>query len=189
MLAAGYFLQFGLCPRFFDIEWDEDVQLHDGRVIVVHVKRTFERLGKFDRWRGVQRDTEISFDTGGSIGRFTKKFQRYEVSLLEQKNDQWFIGLVQTTGTPPIIWVDFKNPFLVFKLDGQLQKESIANFPDEFTRYNVMPTTPDSQGIAKFNGQHLTNATKMKHWSQYPRGAGDDGIIRRRSTSFQGEKK
>ena len=189
VLAAVYVAKFGIYPRYFDIEWDEEVQLHDGRMIVVHVKRTFERLSRFDRYGGVHRDTEISFDAGGAIGKFTKKFQRYDVSLLERLQDQWFIGLVQTTGTPPIKWVDFDTPFLVLQPDGQLRKETLQNFPQEFTRYNVMPNTPDAAGIGKFHGKHLTHTEKVRHWNQYPRGAGDDGQIRRRKTTIQGETK
>lgn len=189
VLAAVYVAKFGLYPRYFDIEWDEEVQLHDGRVIVVHVKRTFERLNTLDRQRGVHRDTEISFDAGGTIGRFQKTFQRYDVTLLENKGDQWFIGLVKTTGTPPIQWVDFSYPFLVLQSDGQLRRDVLANFPKEFTRYNVMPLTPDAEGIARFDGQVLTTKEKMAHWSRYPRGAGDDGFIRPRNASNQGENK
>ena len=189
VLGITYVLTFGLYPRFFDIAWDEEVQLHDGRVIVVHVKRTYERIGKFARWRGVHRDSEISFDAGGTIGRFTKKFQRYDVSLIEQKNDQWFITLTQTTGTPPVKWVDRDTPFLVLEPDGTLRKEIYAKFPAEFIRYNVMPDSPDPQGISQFNGTVLTQATKMEHWKNFPTGAGDDGVIRRRNKANLGETK
>lgn len=188
-LGATYVMNFGLYPRYFDIAWDEEVQLHDGRVVMVHVKRSFERLSSFSKWDAVHRDTEISFDTGTEMGRFTKKFQRYEVSLVEQKDNRWFIGVAPTTGTPPIKWVDFDAPFLVLETNGQLRKESLANFPAEFSRYNVMPATPDPRGISKFNGNVLTRAQKLKHWSQFPRGAGDDGQIRRRKSIAQEEKK
>ena len=189
VLAGGYVLKFGLYPRYFDIEWDEAVQLHDGRVIVVHVKRTYERLGKFERWRGVHRDSEISFDAGGTIGQFKKKFQRYDVSLIEQKNDQWFITLTQTTGTPPIKWIDRDAPFLILEPNGTLRKEIYAKFPAEFLRYNVMPDSPDPQGILQFNGTVLTQVRKMEHWRNFSTGAGDDGVIRRRNLTNLGEQK
>ena len=44
--------------RYFTIEWDEEVELHDGRIIIVHIKRTFERVTasmKRSRWRGMLR--------------------------------------------------------------------------------------------------------------------------------------
>ena len=43
VLGLIYVLNFGFYSRFFDIAWDEEVQLHDGRVILVHVKQTYER--------------------------------------------------------------------------------------------------------------------------------------------------
>lgn len=191
VLGLTYVLNFGLYPRFFDIAWDEEVQLHDGRVIVVNVKRTFERLHSLEKWRGVQRDTEIAFDAGGTIGRFTKKFQRYDVDFLENKDGFWFIYLVTTTGTPPVKLVDWESAFLILSPTGDLQKaNSWAQLPAEFQRRNVMPPSPDSEGIAKFNGQLLTNAVKLEHWRRYPAGAGDDGVLRRpKNTLTQGEMK
>src|SRR4051812_3847192 len=76
LVGALYIWNFGLWPRYFDIAWDEEVQLHDGRVIVVSIKRTYERMGKrVERWKGLQRATKISFDTGLPIGRFTHEFK------------------------------------------------------------------------------------------------------------------
>lgn len=170
--------------QFFDIEWDEEVQLHDGRIIIVHVKRTYERLGGIrTRWEGVHRDTEISFDAGGKIGRITKKFQRYDVTFLHQKADKWYVGLVETTGTPPVKWINFETPFLALQPDGEWTKERLENFPAEFVKYNVMPDTPDSKGIAKFNGTRLTNSEKVAHWKRFPGGAGDDMRIRVRKVN------
>lgn len=42
-LVAVYALKIGFYPRNFDLQWDEEVQLHDGRIIVVHVKHFYER--------------------------------------------------------------------------------------------------------------------------------------------------
>jgi hypothetical protein len=41
-LVAAPLLSGCIWPREFDLEWDEEVQLHDGRVIVVHLKHTYE---------------------------------------------------------------------------------------------------------------------------------------------------
>ena len=158
LLLTALALSLAACskqyPQFFDIAWDEEVQLHDGRVIVVHVKRTFERLGsRSGQWEGIDRDMEVSFDAGGALGRFTQKFERYEVTLIEEKDNQWFIGLTQTTGTPPVEWVNFDTPFLVLQSDGKIKNEILKNFPDEFKNYNVMPDTPDSASIAKIQWQ------------------------------------
>jgi hypothetical protein len=192
VLAAGYVLKFGLYSRYFDIQWDEEVQLHDGRMIVVHVKRTFERLGKFERWHGVQRDTEISFDAGGTIGRFTKKFQRYDVDFLHEKGGQWYIYLLNTTGTPPVKLVEWSAAFLILKPSGELEKaRSWDQLPTDFLTRNIMPPSPDASGISKFNNKTLTLADKREHWNANPAGAGDDEVLRRpiKSTTYQGVMK
>lgn len=170
-------------PRFFDIEWDEEVLLHDGRIIWIHMKRTYERLSKSEEWNGIHRDTEISFDAGGKIGRFTQKFERYDVTLLDQKSGKWFVGLSVTTGSPTVEWVNFETPFLSLSSTGELTKEKLENFPVEFVKFNIMPDTPDSQGIAKYNGTRLSASQKEAHWMRFPRGAGDDMRIRVRKVN------
>lgn len=167
-------------PRFFDIEWDEEVPLHDGRIIWVHVKRTFERLSEFKQWSGVQRDTEISFDAGGTVGRFTKKFQRYDIDFLHEKDGQWYIYLLNTTGTPPVKLVDWHSAFIILKANGQTEPaQSWDQLPRDFLNRNIMPPSPDAEGIAKFNGKKLTLEVKRAHWRANPAGAGDDEVLRR----------
>lgn len=166
--------------QYFDIEWDEEVPLTAGRMIVVHIRRTYERLSEYKQWSGVQRDTEISFDAGGTIGRFTKKFQRYDIDFLHEKDGQWYIYLVNTTGTPPVKLVDWHAAFIILKADGQLESaRSWDQLPREFLNRNVMPPSPDAEGIAKFNGKRLTLEVKRAHWRAYPAAAGDDEVLRR----------
>lgn len=52
-----------LWPRFFDIGWEEEVQLHDKRLESL----AFDRFGKV-----IFRKTEFSFDAGPGIGQFKK---------------------------------------------------------------------------------------------------------------------
>lgn len=182
LLAACFY------DQYFDIEWDEEVQLHDGRVIVVHVKRTFERvvggIAKFERWRGVHRDTEISFDAGGTIGRFTKKFQRYDVDFIHSKDGYWYIYLLNTTGTPPVKLVEWNAAFLILKLDGEIdQAQSWSQLPTAFLTRNIMPPSPDSAGISIFHNSLLTLEVKRAYWKANPAAAGDDEVLRRPKSS------
>lgn len=189
VLAAGYVLRFGLYPRYFDIEWDEEVQLHDGRVIVVHVKRTFERRARFEQWLAHDRDTEISFDAGPPWGKFKRKFERYDVTMVEQHEGNWYFGLQVTTGIPPKKLIDSAYPVLILGKDGtERPATSWADIPD-FPRQNIMPVTPSPEGILPFSNSHLTSQTKMAHWKNNPRAAGDDGLIIQRHTNKQGEMK
>lgn len=167
-------------PPFFDIEWDEEVLLHDGRVIWAHIKRTFQRLNTSKQWDGIHRDTEISFDAGGKIGRFTKKFERYDVDFLHEKNGHWYIYLVSTTGAPPVPLVDWAVGFLILNPDGEMTKaKSWSQLPTEFLTRNIMPPSPDSIGIAKYNGRKLQTTEKLEHWKKNPTGAGDTPTLRR----------
>lgn len=93
VLAAGYVMKFGLYPRYFDIEWDEEVQLHDGRMILVHVKNTYERqsalrLKQHDensiQFRKTYRTFEL--DTGKKV-TFTT---RMPIVYLGKFEDKWY---------------------------------------------------------------------------------------------------
>lgn len=163
--------------QYFDIEWDEEVLLHDGRMIVVHVKRTFERRSRLDHWEGIYRDTEISFDAGGTLGRFSRRFERYNVSLLHYKDGNWYLGLSVTTGTPPIELTTWEKSVLLLKPDGSLTAFARAALPPEFKSINIMPLTPSSEGVAKFHQKRLGLAEKRAHWIAFPRTAGDNPDI------------
>jgi hypothetical protein len=81
--------------QYFDIEWDEEVLLHDGRVIVVHVKHTYERLQNgFTRYGGkiIHRDSMLSFDAGGTTGRVTQLFKAGAPLLIDQVDGIWYIA-------------------------------------------------------------------------------------------------
>lgn len=176
VLAIGamiYINQNGIYPRYFDIAWDEEVQLHDGRVIVVHVRRTFERLSGFNRWRGVHRNTEITFDAGGDLGRISRKFQRYDIDFLHNKNNDWYLALGVTTGTPPIELITWEKSVLVLWADGTQTSINKAELPSEFRYFNIMPVTPSIAGVAKFDGRKLSIAEKTEHWRANPIAAGD----------------
>ena len=58
--------------RYFDVEWDEEVELFGGKIIIVHIKRGYERTSSiFDPdLRSIQRSVEITFDAGGRKWRF-----------------------------------------------------------------------------------------------------------------------
>ena len=72
--------------RTFDLAWEEEVQLHDGRVITAKLKYGYERLGSlltFDRYEpSILRTKELAFDAGPLIGRFTQFFLRLPRSAL-----------------------------------------------------------------------------------------------------------
>lgn len=189
VLGVTKVVSFGFYPQFFDIEWDEEVQLHDGRMIVVHVKRTFERRSKFDRWLAHDRDTEISFDAGSPLGRFHRNFERYNVKMIEQRDGNWYFNLGVTTGIPPKKLVDPAYPVLILGRDGvERAARSWDDIPD-FPRQNIMPVTPSPEGIAPFANTLLSWQTKMEHWRKNPRAAGDDGLIIQRHVNKQGETK
>lgn len=189
VLAAGYVMKFGLYPRYFDIEWDEEVQLHDGRMIVVHVKRTFERRSRFDRWLAFYRDTEITFDAGPPRGKFKRKFERYDVTMIEQKGGNWYFNLQPTTGMPPKKLIDSAYPVLLLDKSGvERPASSWADIPD-FPRLNIMPVTPSPEGILPFADSLLKWDVKMAHWQRNQRAAGDNGLIIQRHAKEQGETK
>ena len=80
--------------KHFDLKWEEEVQLHDGRVIVVRLKYTYERISTsgFTRYENaIPRDTELSFDTGGKGGTVTQLLKGFNPMLLDEKDGVWYL--------------------------------------------------------------------------------------------------
>jgi hypothetical protein len=184
VLAVGYVFKFGLYPRYYDIQYDEEVQLHDGRIIVVHIKRAYQRKGlmleQFPQYP-YRMGMEFSFDRGPFGQRFSHYIKRGDLGFIDQKDGKWYIGYGMEGGDPSAelgsraIYpnVAILNP------DGSITKpQSWNEVPSEITQVNIMPSTPDEQVMSKFNGTKLTLQTKMQHWAANPIGAGDHTIHR-----------
>jgi hypothetical protein len=175
--------------QMFEISWDEEVRMTNGKSIVVHVKRTFARRSYTDPWLALDRDTEITFDSGPPRGVFRRNFQNYDVTMIENEGGNWYIGLQRTTGIPPKKWVTPQFPVLILKSDGsEVAASSWEDIPD-FTQLNLMPVTPSPKGISKFANSRLTWDTKIDHWQRNQRAAGDTGLIFQRHVNKEENKK
>jgi hypothetical protein len=172
-----------LYGQYFDIEWDEEVLLHDGRVIVVQVKRTYERIGaRIDKYPEHPRlvSMSFSFDTGDKK-RFQHTFKKGVLHFLDERDGKWYIGYNADPGDPSVeIGTRLLYPHIaILNIDGSISKpESWNDVPAEIKNANILPATPNPKVIAKFQGKLITVAEKMAHWSAYPTGAGW-GMIQR----------
>lgn len=162
--------------QYFDIEWDEEVELHNGRIIIVHVKRTFERVRhmRYYRWRGMREATEISFDAGGQIGFYKKKFIGYDVSSINFNRGTWYIKLrgldrVLSKRDAREIVKQMIPVWIIESDDTERAAESWSEVP-YFTKLNMMRVVPDTESISKFNGKFLTIDFKKAYSIKYPYG-------------------
>lgn len=164
--------------RYFDVEWDEEVELFGGKIIIVHIKRGYERTSSIldPDLRSIQRSVEITFDAGGRIGIFKRKFDNYDVCYINKSGNNWYI-LLGGIGFVRKRIVSQAIPILIIYQDGQEVPASSWMEVPYFSRENIMPPTPNAAGVLHFNGKLLTIAAKEAHWKKYPRGAGDGDLI------------
>ena len=169
LLAGLYLWVFGWAsPWRFDLQWDEEVQLHDQRIIVVTLRRTYERSKLLSSSGSVRLATAISFDAGAPFGHFSHQFGPEDVALIDQDRQVWYVvaAPLQTsagTGQDGLV-------FWTLRPGKALQQATSAEkLPESFTRWNVMPAMPDAALLARFDHTRLGLAEKMRHWSAYPR--------------------
>ncbi len=182
--VAAYALTIGLYPRFFDIEWDEEVQLHDGRVIVVHVKHTYERLHKeLGRYTSaITRDTEISFDSGrGSVQQL---FKGYHPLLIDEYQGTWYAVIYggdyyRSKEIPGQNWGEHWydcSPAAILQ-GGKFKAFPIYGLPTIFDKPNML-LYGDAYEHSQFAGKKVTLAEKAKWLSIHPPGRGHAAICR-----------
>lgn len=177
VLLVGYVFVFGLYPRFFDIEWVEQVQLHDGRLIDVHIKRTYERRGmRFVRYPKSPKLVSMSFSFDAGRGKnFQHTFKGGTLHFLDEKDGKWYVGYNADAGDASVeLGTRLLYPHVaILNRDGSIEKpHSWVEVPAEITKANILPSTPNPQVISKFHGKYLTVAEKMTHWATFPTGAG-----------------
>ena len=152
--------------RYFDIEWDEEVELHNGRIIIVHVKRTFERVKhmRHSRWKGMRESTEIAFNAGGKIGNYKKKFDGYDIDSIDFNRGNWYIkltGLDRALRKPEHKEIaEQMLPVWIIQSNGnERAAESWSEVP-HFPKFNMMRVVPDSEAMSKFNKTSISIITK-----------------------------
>jgi len=189
VLAAAYVAIFGLYPRYFDIEWDEEVQLHDGRVAIVHVKNTYERRGmRLSRFEDTTfRRNELTFDAGGGLGRVTLG-SRLGVSHLDQIDGIWYAVLF---GQGPYGNHPDERPYH-WGSDFTMQEERLARLdkerfvpiawelapPGAILFNNRVVGSMPLEVLAGFNHKQLTLDDKKRLRASYPPGPGGGQISR-----------
>jgi hypothetical protein len=191
-LASWPFLTGFFYPPFFDLSWDEEVQLHDGRVIVVHLKFTYERLSRFSKYgNSILRNTEMSFDAGPPHGRVTQLFRRQQPVMLDQANGQWYVVLAQRGNIYLIRDEDWGPTQTSTGLRvGVLKRTRFSPIP-----IDVLPTLFDQPNfdyhygpfdeIVKLDGKLLTTSIKRMILERYPLAPEDRKFTRPNPSVFQ----
>jgi hypothetical protein len=191
VLAIGamlYISQNGIYPRYFDIAWDEEVQLHDGRVIVVYVKRTFERRSHWSRYEHtIFRSNEFTFDGGEKVGQIQFR-SRLGVGYIDQIDLKWYSVLYgqgpygNHPDEMPNYWGnDFtmKEERLARLDGGKFSPISWDLAPTGgILRNNFVIGSVPLDVLAGFDGKKMTLADKDKLRTIYPPGPGGGEISR-----------
>lgn len=162
-----------LYDDFFDLKWEEEIQLQDGRVIVVSLKHTFQRLKQgFSRYGGsiARRDTEMAFDGGLGIGKVIQLFKNFHPIFLDQDSGSWYsviygkyyINYRLRTGQ---YWGEHETEGgqLALKLiSGKWQPISLRQLPDHFLFANIFTLGGKAPDWAKLANRRVTVAEKIE---------------------------
>ncbi|MDO9113198.1 MAG: hypothetical protein Q7U63_05315 [Polaromonas sp.] len=166
LIASISLLSGCFWDRYFNLSWEEEVQLHDGRIIVVKLTHTYERLHReFGRYTSaVPRDTELSFDAGGETGRITQLFKGGKPLILDQHEGSWY--LVLSVGPyrnsqllPGQDWGPDQNgngQHVATLQGGNFKAVSICVLPDWFRKPNFLVRYSNADELSKFDGKLVT---------------------------------
>ena len=159
-------------PQFFNIGWDEEVKLHDGRVIVVNLKFTYERLDRFSEYgKAILRDTVLTFDAGQPLGRVLQVFKRMRPVALDQSDGTWYAVIEpRGAGDSPTIsgqdWGPMQNGqgHRTLKLTPNgFKVMPIDEFPNQLIEFNLLREYGPLEELARFNGRLVDLSAKASY--------------------------
>jgi lipopolysaccharide export LptBFGC system permease protein LptF len=187
LVFAVYVNNFGLWPRYFDIAWDEEVQLHDGSVILINVKQSYQRLGMhlFRYEKTLFRGNEFTFKDPQTQEVISVK-SRLGIALIDKVNGDWYI-LLRRQGpfgeadeTPNRWGDDFTQK--EERLAKYKQKQFVPVSWDEAPANSLEKVNLFSSGkidvLATFNGKRMSLQDKAKLRLSDPQGPGAGEISR-----------
>lgn len=176
-----YLFLFGFYPRYFDLQWSEEVLQPDGSAIVVHVKNTYERQGtsfkQYDEESIIFRQKEITFDAESEQEKILNT--RMPISYLGKFDRDWYV-VVSGKGPygnfpdeMPTRWgEDFTTlgQRLAIWRDGSFVPISWELAPQELTKMNLIESVFFVEFVA-WNGKRLSlekkEAFNAKHETPY----------------------
>jgi hypothetical protein len=192
-VAAMSLLTGFLWADHFDLEWDEEVQLPNGPVVVVHRKQTYERLSPgLTPYGGtsIPRDTTLTIDTGGPAGRVTQLFKGFDPLFLGRDKDTWYAVLIggyyyKSREIPGQDWGDQEGPYgqRAVKLVGnKFVPISLLELPETFQTPNMLLLYGNAKELSKFDGKKVTLADKSEWQMLHPPGYAHVELTRPKSS-------
>jgi hypothetical protein len=169
--------------RFFDLEWDEEVQLHDGRVIVVHIKHRYMRIEQgLTRYSGISIpiDSILTLDTGSSAGVVVQYFKGFHPIFLDQYEGIWYAALTGryypgVRETPGQNWGDLQGPSshrVIHLVDSRWRHMNLCDFPEKFKTPNIIMPISEVKRMSAFDKQRVSLLQKHHHQIEYRLGPG-----------------
>lgn len=173
--------------QYFELGWDEEVELQDGRTILVHVTHTYERRSSWRRYdTATHRDTELRFDAGDGIGTVTQLFKSFSPIFLDQHEGTWYAVLYggyrkRTREIPGQDWGDRDSPYgqWAIKLEkGKWTPILMSSLPEKFKTPNMLLLHGSVSQIAELDGTRVTLERKRRWREDHPPGYADARLER-----------
>lgn len=180
--------------RFFELSWQEEIQVSDAEVVIVQRKTTYERLTlSFEKFGGkvITRDGELTLDAGGDLGQIKQLFKGMHPIFLGRANGVWYAVLSGTyyAGSrqiPGQDWGELEGPYgqwAIKLIGGQWEPISMTRLPTEFQHPNVLILYGTVAEHSQFAGRTITLAEKFAWNEKHPPDYADVRLTRARRPS------
>ncbi len=142
------------------IEYDEEVKLHDGSMIWVHITRHYFLAGEIAHGSAyMPSNVEISWDTGfKGVGRKSVYFDN--LSVIDKYNNNWYLfGGVSGKTSSNI--VNSQNASVIGSKVGQSSYLVVMNREGDYLK---LP----KKSLANIKQTNILNPTHIKDWGLVP---------------------
>ena len=173
-------------PKTMTIEYDEEVKLHDGEMIWVHITRHYGlSSGIFGDPGGMESsykptNVEISWDTGfEGVGRKSVYFQE-DIMLINKYQDKWYV----VGGLPYSDVNNIPNSVNCRKVGAKKIQLCIVaiNVKGEFIKTSA-------NEIVNFNSMNILNPVGIKDWGLFPNPLNKRSLIWNEKIELQSHQK
>jgi hypothetical protein len=179
--------------RTFELEWEEEALQPDGRIVVVHLKRKYERLTQGFTPYGGQNlfwESTLMIDAGPPLGRVRQLFRGFWPMFVGDHANVWYAVIAGgypnlPAGSEVQNWGDYETDSsqLAIKLvDGAWKPVSLLELPEVFQRPNLLIPAEDLSKLAQFDGKRVRLSDKSFVGAQ-PRSPGSALLLRPRPGS------
>jgi hypothetical protein len=159
-------------PQIFNIEWDEEVQVAEGRAIWVHHAEIYSRTSTWRRWDARKVTEELQFRAVAGVSDFSYRLPKGVFRGIGRANNGFAVEYAEDIHYPAIgscVPGEGVECYFIVRSDGSTHRPQNRNEVSDTLGPLASCRTTVEECYEYFNGQRISLSRKQAYFHEHAR--------------------